>query len=66
VAASSSVPLLLSPVTVRNYAGNCPQSEQVAMRARGEDNLQARLLRASVQSYLDADERPYLHLVTAD
>ncbi|HEY1149379.1 MAG TPA: patatin-like phospholipase family protein [Pseudoduganella sp.] len=63
VAASSSVPLLLSPVTVRNYAGNCPQSQQVAMAARGEDNLQARLLHASVQSYLDADERPYLHLV---
>jgi len=63
VAASSSVPLLLSPVTVRNYAGDCPQSQQVAVAARGEDNLQARLLHASVQSYLDGQERPYLHLV---
>jgi NTE family protein len=63
VAASSSVPLLLSPVTMRNYAGNCPQSQHVAAAAQGEDNLQARLLHASVQSYLNADERPYLHLV---
>ncbi|NML60979.1 patatin-like phospholipase family protein [Massilia sp. RP-1-19] len=62
VAASSSVPLLLSPVTVRNYAGSCPQSRQAAAAARGADNLQARLLHASVQSYLDAAERPYLHL----
>jgi len=63
VAASSSVPLLLSPVTVRNFAGRCPQSQQVAAAVRGENNLQARLLHASVYSYLDAEERPYLHLV---
>ncbi len=63
VAASSSVPLLLSPITMRNYAGSCPQSAQVVAAARGENNLQARLLHASVQSYLDAEERPYLHLV---
>lgn len=63
VAASSSVPLLLSPVTMRNYAGSCPQSQHVAEAARGAGNLQARLLHASVQSYLDAEERPYLHLV---
>jgi NTE family protein len=63
VASSSSVPLLLSPVTMRNYAGNCPQSKQVAATAQGEDNLQARLLHAGMQSYLDGDERPYLHLV---
>jgi NTE family protein len=63
VAASSSVPLLLSPITMRNYAGSCPQSQQVMAAAHGQDNLQARLLHASVQSYLDAQERPYLHLV---
>jgi NTE family protein len=63
VAASSSVPLLLSPITLRNHAGDCPQSQQVMAAAHGEDNLQARLLHASVQSYFNADERPYLHLV---
>lgn len=63
VAASSSVPLLLSPITLRNYAGSCPQSQQVVATVSSEDNLQARLLHASVQSYLDSEERPYLHLV---
>lgn len=63
VAASSSVPLLLSPITLRNYAGQCPQSQQLATAAGGEHNLEARLINASVQSYLDAEERPWLHLV---
>lgn len=63
VAASSAVPLLLSPVTLRNYAGQCPQSQQLAASVADQSNLQARLLRASVHSYLDAHERPYLHLV---
>lgn len=63
VAASSSVPILLSPITVRNYAGSCSQGDRVLAAARGQDNLQARLLHASVESYLDAEERPYLHLV---
>nr|WP_171083510.1 patatin-like phospholipase family protein [Telluria aromaticivorans] len=63
VAASSAVPLLLSPVTMRNYAGTCPESRQVAAAALDDSNLQARLLKASAQSYLDREERPYLHLV---
>lgn len=63
VAASSAVPLLLSPVTMRNFAGTCPQSRQVAAAALDDSNVQARLLKASAQSYLDREERPYLHLV---
>ncbi|WP_051294030.1 patatin-like phospholipase family protein [Pseudoduganella violaceinigra] len=63
VAASSAVPLLLSPITLRNYAGQCPQTQQLAASVAEQSNLQARLLQASVHSYLDADERPYLHLV---
>lgn len=63
VAASSSVPILLSPVTLRNYAGSCPQAAQLADTARSDRNLQARMLHASAQSYLDAENRPYLHLV---
>lgn len=63
VAASSSVPLLLSPVTLKNYAGSCPQAAQVADAARNDRNLQERLLYASAQSYLDAEDRPFLHLV---
>jgi len=63
VAASSAVPILLSPVTLRNYAGDCPQSKQLADAATSERNLQARELQANAQSYLDAENRPYLHLV---
>jgi len=63
VAASSSAPLLLSPVSMKNYAGSCPQAAQVADAARNDRNLQERLLYASAQSYLDAGDRPFLHLV---
>ncbi len=51
VAASSAVPLVLSPLTVRNYAGNCappPVSPRVA---------------ATADAYLDAEKRPFIHLV---
>jgi NTE family protein len=63
VAASSSVPLLLSPVTLKNYAGNCPQPSHIIDARPDDGNLQARMLHASAQSYLDAENRPFLHLV---
>jgi NTE family protein len=63
VSASSAVPILLSPVTMRNYAGSCPQSKQIAEAVMDDRNVQARLLHASVESFLDAESRPYLHLV---
>jgi len=62
-AASSSVPVLLSPVTVRNYAGACPQSAQMVEAAMAGHNLSARLLRTIAKSYQNAQARPYLHLV---
>lgn len=63
VAASSAVPVLLSPMTLRNYAGSCPQSAQVAGAVEGERNATAHMLQAKMQSYLDVQARPYLHLV---
>ena len=62
-AASSSVPLLLSPVSVRNYAGSCPQSTQTVEPATGSHTLSARLLRTIANSYENSQARPYLHLV---
>jgi NTE family protein len=62
-AASSSVPLLLSPMTVRNYAGSCPQSAPRDEAMNGSHNLSARLLRTIADSYQDSRARPYLHLV---
>jgi NTE family protein len=63
VAASSSVPLLLSPMTLRNYAGSCPQSAPPSTSQEAQGNLSARLLETVAESYRDSQERPYIHLV---
>lgn len=63
VAASSSVPLLLSPMTVRNYAGSCAESAPPPELAQSGRNLSARLLDTIADSYRDARERPFIHLV---
>jgi NTE family protein len=63
VAASSAVPILLTPVTLRNYAGQCPRPREVEQAVAPADNFRARLFHNSARSYLDASERPYLHLV---
>ncbi len=63
VAASSAVPVLLSPMALANYAGSCPHSAMVAATVDELDNAQARMLRASAQSSLDVRARPFLHLV---
>jgi len=61
VAASSAVPLLLSPVTVRNHADTCPHAAPPA-QAPAQD-YRARMLQNSSESYRNARERPYIHLV---
>jgi NTE family protein len=63
VAASSSVPVLLSAMTVRNYAGSCTRPARDGDAAVGHRNLSDRLLRMIESSYHDAEQRPYLHLV---
>ncbi|WP_232834347.1 patatin-like phospholipase family protein [Rhodoferax ferrireducens] len=63
VAASSSVPLLLSPLTLRNYSGSCPESTPASDSAQSGRNLSARLLDMIAESYRDAQERPFIHLV---
>ena len=69
VASSSAVPLLLSPMTLHNYADRCKDTDksdeaalalQAPTRAAG---FRARLYRAHERSYLDAKSRPYIHLV---
>jgi len=65
VAASSAVPLLLSPITLRNYTPKCgytapPWLEAVAKdRKSPRRQAEARVL----LSYLDAEHRKYIHLV---
>lgn len=60
-AASSAMPLLLSPMSFKNYAGQCafePTPFAVDEQTTGESRL-AKALR----SYLDPDSRPYIHVV---
>ncbi len=60
VAASSAVPVILSPMTLRNYAGQCPPPA-----AMGDvwDDYRTRLYKEQARSYLDSKNRPYIHLV---
>lgn len=65
VASSSAVPLLLSPMTLKNYADQCPAhraASTVGARAAAGD-YRARLYRAHELSYTDAQRKPYIHLV---
>jgi NTE family protein len=66
VAASSAVPVLLSPVTLRNHAGTCsydpPAWVEQAIERRGSDKR----LDRSVKSYLraqDAKKKRFFHLI---
>lgn len=65
VAASSAVPLVLSPMALRNHAGSCPPSHRPLpgnAASTGAD-YRTRMLKASAESYIDVRERPFLHLV---
>jgi NTE family protein len=61
VAASSAVPIALSPMTLKNYSDTCAQPMTLA--SSSTDGYRVRLLRDSQRSYLDAKARPYIHLV---
>ena len=62
VAASSAVPLALSPMTLKNYSDVCGQPG-VNLKRVGPGDYRVRLLQDSQRSYLDARSRPYIHLV---
>lgn len=64
VAASSSVPLLLSPMVLRNHSQSC-QQRGIAQRlpAVQGNGYRARLYALQQKSYLDGAARPYIHLV---
>jgi NTE family protein len=65
-AASSAVPIILTPITLRNYAGTCnfkmPPILQQAMEARQLPNRQFDLAN-NVLPFLDSKKKPYIHLV---
>ena len=66
VAASSAVPALLSPITLKNYAGaGGGAPDWLAAVERNTNQLSDRVLfhLAEVRSYRDGTDRPYMHLV---
>jgi NTE family protein len=66
VAASSAVPFVLSPMTLRNYAGTCGYREPDWVPDALADRTASarRFSKASeLRSYLDADTRPFIHLL---
>ena len=61
-AASSALPLLLSPISLKNYAGQCgfdPPRYLTETRRTSWGRRRA----TELQSYLDAEKRPYIHLL---
>ena len=65
-AASSAVPLLLSPITLRNYAGTCgyklPAGFAEMLKGRTISERQFYLAN-NLAVYLDSRKKPYLHLI---
>ncbi len=66
-AASSAVPVLLSPVTLRNYAGKCgfqlPSVLAEAMQPPRDVTSRRFDLANNMLPFLDSQKKPYFHLV---
>lgn len=66
VTASSAVPVLFPSVVLKNHAGQCDARDSLLWPKLHPDASvppRERALIASLRSYLDAGERPYVHLV---
>jgi NTE family protein len=63
-AASSAVPMLLSPITVRNYAGTCgfkiPERFEEILKGRSVSERQFYLAN-NIAPFLDSQKKPYIH-----
>ena len=66
VAASSAFPVVLSPVTLRNYAGGCglPEPEWIeSALADTSGSTRRRGQALEARAYLDSTNRPFIHLL---
>jgi NTE family protein len=65
-AASSAVPMLLSPITMRNYAGTCgfkiPERFGEILKGRAVSERQFYLAN-NIAPFLDSQKKPYIHVV---
>ncbi len=65
VAASSSVPAVFSPLTIKNYSSgkDCPQRATLLNKQQTSDSYRIRELYRHNLSFLDTNSRPFIHLV---
>lgn len=64
VAASSAVPVVFSPLTLRNYAGSCGYARASGGAGPGSATSGRRAAAvAELDSYLDVGRRPFIHLL---
>jgi NTE family protein len=65
VAASSAVPVLFSPITLKNYAGSCGYTAPpwIAQALKADEITPLKLEAQRTSAYLDNKQRPWLHLV---
>ena len=65
-AASSAVPMLLSPITMRNYAGTCaykiPEGFEGVLAGQTKSERQL-FLANNIVPFFDSQKKPYIHLV---
>ncbi len=63
-AASAALPLVLSPITLKSYAGECGyQPPEWLLTASRSDKQAPRQRAKEMLSYLDREKRPYIHLL---
>lgn len=66
-AASSAVPIVLTPITLRNYAGGCgyrlPETMARAMNPPRDVTTRLFDLTNNLAPFLDSEKKPYIHLV---
>ena len=65
VAASNSVPILFSPITLKNYANACPDEASLVppVASSAASSRRQRRFIEEQNTYRNAQERPYIHLV---
>ncbi|MDM0118034.1 patatin-like phospholipase family protein [Variovorax sp. J22R133] len=65
VAASTTLPLWLAPITIDNYGGQCGESMRGALQTMSQNRWSPReqLLLEDMLNYTNGKDRPYLHLV---
>jgi len=63
VAASSAVPMVFAPITLTNHAGSCDYTPPAWMLSATGNNSRRDRIARTMNSYLDRDAHPYIHLV---